>query len=416
MDLVIEGNMFIGGELKQTSIGIEDGKIVTIGKIIRGGEERVEFKDKLILPGFIDPHVHFRDPGLTKKEDFRSGTMSAIFGGVTCVMDMPNTIPAVTDLRTLREKNATVRSKAYTDYGLFSALTKNSDVAALAKESVGFKLFMGSTTGDILMNDDISINNVIRKAAVTGKVISVHAEDNNLIARTTERNNHDHLKNRPIDAELNAIRRLGAYKGAKINICHITSAGSAALAEQYGFSTETTAHHLLFNDTKEGAQYKVNPPLRDENTREMLFKIFREGKISMFGSDHAPHTESEKSGDYEAAPSGISGVETTMPMMVNLAKKGMLSLGTLVSMASETPGRTFGLRKGKIEKGYDADLAIFDLKNVRKIGADGLHGKNRTTVYEGYEAIFPEMVMVRGNIQITDGEMCGDSIGVNING
>ena len=416
MDLVIEGNMFIGGELKQTSIGIEDGIIVTVGKIVRGGEERIEFKDKLILPGFIDPHVHFRDPGLTKKEDFRTGTASAVFGGVTCVLDMPNTIPPVTDVQALREKKFTLRSKAFTDYGLFSALTKNSDVTSLAKESVGFKLFMGSTTGDILMNDDAFINTIIRKAAATGKVISVHAEDNNLIGHAAERNNHDHLKNRPIEAELNAIRRLGAYKGARINICHITSAGSAAMAEQYGFTTEVTAHHLLFNETKAGAGYKVNPPLRDENTREMLFKIFREGKISMIGSDHAPHTESEKANDYDAAPSGISGVETTMPIMMALAKKGMVSLGTLVSMASETPARTFGLRKGRIEKGYDADFAIFDIHKIRKITADGLHGKNRTSVYEGYEVIFPETVMVRGNIQIAGGEMCGGTIGANVNG
>ena len=416
MDLVIEGNMFVGGELKQMSVGIEDGRIVTMGKIVRGGEERLEFREKLILPGFVDPHVHFRDPGLTRKEDFRSGTMSAAYGGVTCVLDMPNTVPPVTDVRRLREKDATVRSKAFVDYGLFSALTRNTDVETLAHDSVGFKLFMGSTTGDILMNDDVSINNIIRRASATGRVISVHAEDDNLIGRSPEKNNRDHLRNRPIAAELNAIRRLGAYKGAKINICHITSAGSAAMAGEYGFTTEVTAHHLLFNDYKEGSQYKVNPPLRDEATREMLFKTFRDGKVGMIGSDHAPHTESEKSDDYGTAPSGIAGVETTVPLLLNMVKKGIIPLGLLVSMASDNPARTFGLRKGRIEKGYDADLAIFDLRDVRKIDGDALHGKNRTSVYGGCEAIFPETVIMRGSMLISDGELCGSETGENVRG
>ena len=415
MDLVIEGNAFINGTLKNAAIGIENGKIVTIGKIVRGGDVRIELKDKLILPGSIDPHVHFRDPGLTKKEDFRTGTTAAIHGGVTCVLDMPNTVPPVTDVRRMREKKSAIRNRAYTDYGLFSALTPDSDPVSLAEESVGFKLFMGSTTGDLMMNEDSLILRSIKKAIPTGKTISVHAEDNNLMGKDTERSNRDHLRNRPLEAELNAIRRLAQYKGAKMNICHITSAQSAALSGSLGFTTEIALHHLLFNSDAEGAEFKVNPPLRDENTREGLFAAFKEEKISMIGSDHAPHTEEEKQ-EYSTAPSGIQGIETTMPIMMNFFKKGVVSLDTLVKMSSYTPARTFGLRKGRIEEGYDADLAIYDLKNVRTVDRDKLHGKNPSAVYEGMEAIFPDMVILRGSIQIEDGEFCGEALGEDVIG
>lgn len=416
MDLVIEGNAFINGTLKNTSIGIDDGRIVTIGNIVRGGDTKIELKDKLILPGFIDPHVHFRDPGLTRKEDFRSGTLSALFAGVTTVFDMPNTEPPVTDVRRLNEKKSAIRSKAYVDYGLFSALTPKCDVASLAPGSIGFKLFMGSTTGDILMNDDAQISGVMKKAAASGKVISVHAEDNNRIRKEQERSNRDHLKNRPIEAELNAISRLAQYRGAKINICHTTSQASVAMAESSGFTTEVTAHHLLFNSTAEGAEYKVNPPLRDENTREMLFKTFKDGKISMFGSDHAPHTDSEKNDDYGTAPSGIAGVEVTMPIMMALFKKNLVPLGMIVKMASYVPGHTFGLKKGKIEEGYDADFAIFDIKNIRNIDQDKLHSKSPPSIYDGMEALFPETVIIRGEIQVDNGELCGEMIGEDICG
>ena len=412
---MIEGTVFINGTLKNTSIGIEDGKIVTIGNIVRRGDVRIDLKDRLILPGSIDPHVHFRDPGLTKKEDFRTGTAAAIHGGVTCVFDMPNTIPPVTDVKRMREKKSVIRSKAYTDYGLFSALTPNCDVVSLAKESVGFKLFMGSTTGEIMMNDDPSIFRSVKNVIPTGKTISVHAEDNRLIGKDTERSNRDHLRNRPLEAELNAIRRLAQYKGARINICHITSAQSAALAQASGFTTEVTLHHLLFNSDAEGAEFKVNPPLRDENTREGLFASFRDGAISMIGSDHAPHAEEERV-EYGTAPSGIQGVETTMPILMNLFKKGMIPLETLVRMSSYNPAQTFGLRKGRIEKGYDADLAIYDMKNVRTIDQDRLHSKNPSAVYEGMEAIFPDMVILRGSIQIEGGEFCGEALGEDVVG
>lgn len=417
MDLVIEGRMFVNGEIKSTSVGIEDGKIVTVGNIVRGGDERLDFKEKLILPGFVDPHVHFRDPGMSQKEDFRSGTMSALFGGVTCALDMPNTKPPVTDVRSFKEKKSTVRSKAYVDYGLFAALTPNCDTLSLAPMAVGFKLFMGSTTGNILMNDDNDIYRIMCGVAKTGKTVSVHAEDNSMIGNQPENNNWDHLKNRPLAAEHNAIKRLARYKGMKVNICHVTDAQSLATASSLGFTTEVTAHHLFFNaENVHDAIYKVNPPLRDESTREKLFAAFKEGKATMFGSDHAPHTLADKLQDYDSAPSGVPGVETTVPIFMNQVKRSALPLGLLVRMGAEAPAQTFGLRKGRIAVGYDADFSIFDMQKVESIDVDRMHSKAGQTPYGGREAIFPDTVIIRGEVQVSERELCGGTIGEDVCG
>ena len=417
MDLVIEGRFFINGELKDTAVGIEDGKIVTVGNIVRGGDERMVLRNKIILPGFMDPHVHFREPGMTQKEDFRSGTLSALFGGVTCVLDMPNTKPPSTDPRSLREKKALIRSKAYVDYGLFAALTPDCNTNLLAPMVAGFKLFMGSTTGNILMNDDEDIQRVMADVARTGKVTSVHAEDDSMIIRGREENNWNHLKDRPLEAEHNAIRRLSRYKGMRINICHVTDAQSLEMASSCGFTTEVTPHHLFFCAEDSTTAYtKVNPPLRNRAVRDALFKAFMEGKATMFGTDHAPHTLQEKGQDYDSAPGGIPAVETNVPMFMALVKQNMFPLEMLVRMGSEMPARTFGVNKGKIAVGYDADLVAFDMKDMVQIDVDKLHSKAGYSPYEGRNAVFPDTVIIRGETQITDGEFCGSNMGEDICG
>jgi dihydroorotase len=415
LDLILEGRMYVNGGLKSMAVGIDGGKIATIGKLVSGDCERIDFGEKVILPGFIDPHVHFRDPGMTQKEDFSTGTMSALFGGVTCALDMPNTSPPVTDVRTLMDKRDAVRSKANIDYGLFAALTPECNTNLLAPLVVGFKLFMGSTTGNILMNDDPDIARAMADVARTGKRVSVHAEDDSMIIRGDERDNWDHLRDRPVTAEHNAVRRLGRFKGMKVNICHVTDADTLAAAASYGFTTEVTAHHLFFNAAdSHGAEFKVNPPLRDIATRDRLFKAFMADKATMFGSDHAPHTMTEKSGDYASAPGGIPGVETTMPIFAELVKRGSFPLERLVRMGAEAPATAFSLNKGKIVVGYDADFAIFDMHDEKEIKVDDLHSRAGHTPYEGWTAIFPSDVMLRGQFQIRNGEYCGERMGRDV--
>ncbi|AMK13412.1 dihydroorotase PyrC [methanogenic archaeon mixed culture ISO4-G1] len=414
IETVLMGRAYVGGELKYTEIGINEGKIVAVGSYVSGGENRIELGTSMtVLPGFVDPHVHLRDPGMTQKEDFSTGTLAAVHAGVTTVLDMPNTKPAAYNLDTLMEKKAHIRGRSHVDYGLFAAITPETNSAMMAKYVPGFKLFMGSTTGNILLNDDQELIPAVSDALSTGKRVSVHAEDDSMILREPEKCTRDHLRNRPASAEHNAIRRLAKnFRGKKINICHITTSEGLDLARDAGFTTEVTMHHMMFEVDRNTDQYfKVNPPIRDMASRDALYKRFLAGDITMIGTDHAPHTVAEKSQDFDSAPGGMPGVETTMPILMNMVRKQIIPLSQAVRMGSEAPSDAFSLPKGGIAVGKDADLAIFDMRKVTKIDVHSLHSKCGHTQYGGMEAIFPDTVMVRGDVQIEGGEFCGDRIG-----
>ena len=419
IEKVITGRAFVDGELRYTEIGISDGRIVTVGRLVSGGDERIDMgSSRIILPGFIDPHVHLRDPGMTAKEDFSTGTLSAVHAGVTCVLDMPNTKPPVTDMTTLMDKKAAIRGRSHVDYGLFAAVTPNINAKMLAPLVPGFKLFMGSTTGNILLNDDEELVPAVTNALSTGKRVSVHAEDDSLISKETENCTRDHLRNRPAKAEWNAISRLAShFKGQRINICHLTTSEGLDMARAAGFTTEVTLHHMMFDvDRCPGAEYKVNPPIRDIAARDALFRRFTAGDIGMIGTDHAPHTVEDKAQEFDAAPGGIPGVETTMPIIMNMVRKDIIPLDLAVRMGAQNPGEAFGLRKGRIARGYDADFAIFDMRESRRIEVSSLHSKCGHSPYGGMEAVFPDTVIIRGEVQVQDGEFCGERKGVDICG
>ena len=419
IEKVITGRAFVDGELRYTEIGISDGRIVTVGRLVSGGDERIDMgSSRIILPGFTDPHVHLRDPGMTAKEDFSTGTLSAVHAGVTCVLDMPNTKPPVTDMTTLMDKKATIRGRSHVDYGLFAAVTPYINAKMLAPLVPGFKLFMGSTTGNILLNDDEELVPAVTNALSTGKRVSVHAEDDSLITKETENCTRDHLRNRPAKAEWNAISRLAShFKGQRINICHLTTSEGLDMARAAGFTTEVTLHHIMFDvDRCPGAEYKVNPPIRDIAARDALFRRFTAGDIGMIGTDHAPHTLEDKAQEFDAAPGGIPGVETTMPIIMNMVRKDIIPLDLAVRMGAQNPGEAFGLRKGRIAPGYDADFAIFDMRESRRIEVSSLHSKCGHSPYGGMEAVFPDTVIIRGEVQVQDGEFCGERKGVDICG
>ena len=419
-DKVLCGRMYIDGQLTYSEVGIADGKIAAVGKHVAGGEERIDLGTSMtVLPGFMDPHVHLRDPGLTHKEDFPTGTSAAVCGGVTCVLDMPNTKPPVTDVETLFDKKRAVRGRAFADYGLFAAVTPSCPVGLLSKHVPAFKMFMGSTTGNILMNDDEEIAPLMDEIAMTGKVLSVHAEDDNFIDHKTQENCcQDHLRNRPVEAEFSALRRLAPYKDrVKINICHCTNAEQVRRASELGFTTEVTMHHLTFDAlSNTSAFYKTNPPVRDAATRDALYKAFLEGKITMFGTDHAPHTFEEKTQEFDSAPGGIPGVETCMPMIMEKVRAAEIPLSLAVRMGAEAPCERFSVKKGRIAVGYDADFAIFDMRKVTEIDLRKLHTKAGFNPYQGMRAVFPDSVIIRGQVQVSEGELCGEPIGRDICG
>lgn len=413
MDLVIEGRAFVKGRLSNWCIGIEDGRIVEVAKNLRG-EEHVDYGQMLVLPAAIDPHVHLRDPGLTAKEDFSTGTLAAAFGGVGCVLDMPNTIPPATSLADLREKKRTIAGKAWTDYGLFAGCIPGGKLEEMAPHAVGFKMFMGSSTGKLLVAEERDRARIGQAVKATGKVLSVHAEEEALIGKEREQDIRDHLRNRPFQAEVAAIDRLSAL-GCRVNVCHLSSAAGLNAASKYNFTKEVTAHHLFLDrDNERGAFAKVNPPLRTRDDRFALMKAFLDGRIDMLASDHAPHTIEDKSQEFDIAPSGMPGVETQVPLMLALVKKGALPLDVLVRAMAERPAEVFSLKKGRIEAGRDADLMVVDTRALGGIKVNNLHSKCGWTLYEGFDAIFPYATYVRGHKVVEDGAIAGERGGRDV--
>lgn len=419
MDAVVRGRCFTNGRLVQQCIGIKDGRIAEISGSL-DGDIVYDFGNKIVIPGAIDIHVHMRDPGATHKEDFSSGSLAALHGGVTCLIDMPNTTPPTTTLAALREKKALAESKSFTDFGLFAGLQRGSDVESLSREgAIGFKLYMAGTTGDLTAVAPEDIIDELRAVASTEKVLAVHAEDENLRGRDAESSLADHLRNRRNECETSAIRRLLnlSIEGLRIHVCHVSAKESLRLlAQAKNMTSEVTPHHLLLDrDAKLGSFGKVNPPLRRREDRQALFAALKEGRFDAIASDHAPHTIEEKEEDFDFAPSGMPGVETTLPMMIQLVKERHLTLPDVVKRMSKRPAELHGLNKGRIEVGYDADLVVLDHSASREIKADNLHHKCAWTPYEGRLGVFPKAVFLRGEIMIEDGSLIGERCGRGVN-
>jgi dihydroorotase len=405
--LVVEGRALVKGEVKQCCIGIEKGRIVDIQKVLHG-DQHLKFGDHLILPGAVDPHVHFREPGMTDKEDIASGSLAALHGGVTCALDMPNTKPATTSLEEMRNKKQIINKRSWIDMGVFAGVCAGKDPAPLAEEATAFKIFMGSSTGDLLLKGEAQLKYALQQIASTGKVVSVHAEEESMLEKGAE-DLIEHERCRPASAEWAAVDRLqSSSQDAKINICHVTSRHTPPRI-QPRCTWEVTTHHMLLDyDDKLEAFGKVNPPLRSRADRTALFQLFAAGKVPMLGSDHAPHTFGEKSRSFDEAPSGMPGVETSVPLMLALVKKNLLSLQTLMRACAETPAQVFGLNKGLIEIGRDADLMIVDPSQVKVVKARDMRSKCGWTAYEGKEALFPHAVMVRGQLMMENGSLVGE--------
>ena len=413
-ELVIEGRAYVKGSIANWCIGIDNGKISEIGKNLKG-DDRINFKDSIIFPGSIDPHVHFRDPGLTDKEDFSTGSLAAAFAGVTCVLDMPNTVPPAVSKNSLLEKKEQISKKSWVDYGLFAGCVPGSDLKSMAPYAVGFKLFMGSSTGKLLVTEESDIQKILADAKECNKVLSVHAEDENLIKKDPEKNISDHAKNRPPEAEATAINRL-KESDCKVNICHVSSSAGLDALQATNFTSEVTAHHLFFEkDSIGNSTYaKVNPPLRTRNDRFALMKALMDGRISMIGSDHAPHTIEDKEQEFSYAPSGMPGVETSVPVFLAMVKKGQFPLERFVNAVSEKPAEIFNLNKGSIELGKDADFMIVNPGRVEAIKVKNLHSKCGWSLFEGFDALFPQAVMLGGDLLIEEGSIVGDRAGKDV--
>jgi len=407
-DIAISGRVYIHHQLVDAAIGIKDRKIAAIKKSIQNS---IDFGSKIILPARVDPHVHFRDPGFTEKEDFFTGTLSAAFGGVSCALDMPNTQPFLYRYQNLGEKEHIASRKAVVDYGLIVGMRNRILDEKALNRSPALKIFMAPTTGGIVNNlDDLALQYLLNIMMEYGKPVIFHAEEPSYMGDGAE-NLKEHLKSRPNISEAEAIRRL--IKTSKpLHIAHVsTKEGAEVLKNRAeGQSSEVTAHHLLLtidSDFENEAYGKVNPPLRKREDRDALWNALRNGIIDMISSDHAPHTIEEKE-EFETAPSGIPGVETTLPLILAQVKNGNISFERAVEVLIENPAKRFCPQKGSIEVGKDADLIVIDMKSVTKIRAEDLHSKAGWTPFEGMEGIFPLSLYVRGNQVIKNGNFEGE--------
>ncbi|HYT16760.1 MAG TPA: dihydroorotase [Thermoplasmata archaeon] len=400
---VISGRVFFRGQLEPLSIGIDEtGRIAAIKKTLRG-DETVDHGEALILPGCVDPHVHMRDPGLTHKEDFPSGTRSAAIGGVTTVADMPNTVPPVTTGTALNQKEAAVRGRAAVDYALYAAPPDADGVGRLAR-AAAFKVFMAESTGNLAVTVP-RMEEILQAAAKTAKVVVIHAEDPREFTKQKARDLRSHSDARPKIAEETAVATVARAQGeARLHIAHVTCV--EALDEVPANATcEVTPHHLFLDSSKPlGTKGKVNPPLRSPADREALWEAFRGGRIDAVASDHAPHTLDEKGGPFEEAPAGMPGVATAFPLLMRRTRAGELDLPRLVSAMATRPAEILGIPKGTIEVGRDADLIVVDPREIESVTAKRVQYKCGWTPFEGMEACFPRAVYLRGETIVEDRE------------
>jgi len=415
MDLSVEGKIYINGAFEKACIGVKNGKIIEIKKILKA-DDHFDFKNKLILPAGIDIHVHFRDPGLTHKEDFYTGSMAAAFGGISCVFDMPNTKPQTTDISLLDDKINSFEKKSVVDFGLYSAVTNNNieNIEKNSKKCNGFKIYLGSTTLSLLF-DKNNLKKAFQTISKTGKPVLIHAEDEECLIqhRMHEKNIKDHLSSRPSICEETAIKEvLNASNNSKtrVHICHVSSCEAAELLKKRNSNMTfgVTPHHSLLSIDKNlfpPTFYKVNPPIRTSFDKESLFSSINNGAVDVIESDHAPHTKDEKNVDFNDAPTGMPGVETMYPLLLYLAKKQIISFPRLMSILCSRPAEIVNVKKGKIEKGFDADFIVADLKNENRIKSEKLHSKCGWTAFEDWPALFPDNVFIRGKKVIEDNEI-----------
>jgi len=411
------------------SIAVSGGKIVKTGILDSSdtADEVYDANGKHVLPGIIDAHVHFRDPGLTEKEDFETGSIAAAMGGITMIADMPNTIPVTSTLEDFNEKARIAKEKSFTDFALFALLNNDNldDIENLKiAGALGFKVFFGTSTGDIAApSPDILIQQMY-KCASLGMCIGFHAELNEINNNFTsiakqETDTPDGFwldYSRPVLSEVYALQKIFNYAqdtGVKIHIHHITSEDGILIIEEakengFNVTTETCPHYLLLN-CNEYTQ-KVYPPIREESHREALWEAIGKGHIDMIASDHAPHTKDEKALAGWEMPAGLCGVETSVPLMLNEVNKGRLCINDYVRLASEMPAKIWGIypKKGSLLPGADADFTIVDMNRKKTIIAGELHSKSLTSPYDGMEVQgIPVATIVRGKIIMRDGILTG---------
>jgi dihydroorotase len=430
-DTILAGATLVNHDgVGRRDIALQGGKIAQIGDLAAASAaECVDCTGLHILPGVIDTQVHFREPGPTHKEDLESGSRGAVLGGVTGVFEMPNTSPSTTTAEDLADKVARGRNRMHCDFAFWvgGAHDNVKHVAELERlpGAAGIKVFMGSSTGMLLVADDAGLSEILSR---TRRRAAFHSEDEErLNARKNLRVAGDPSSHPVWRDELTALLstqrllRIARENRALIHVLHITTMEEIALLAQHKdiASVEVTPHHLTMDASdyhRIGTLAQMNPPVRAAHHREGLWRGVDQGIVDILGSDHAPHTLEEKAKPYPESPSGMTGVQTLVPLMLDHVNAGRLSLQRLVDLTSAGPARLFGVAgKGRVAVGYDADFTIVDMKRCETIRNEWIASRCGWTPYDGKEVTgWPVGAFVRGAKVMWEGEIVTPAMGAPI--
>ena len=428
LDLIIKnGQCFIDNKLENADLGIKEDKIVEIGSIKEESKEIFDASNLIVLPGCIDTQVHFREPGSTEAEDLNSGSRAAIAGGITGVFEMPNTNPPTANKKEFQNKLNLAKNRMYCNYAFyFGATAKNENELADLKDlegCCGIKLFVGSSTGNLLVQHEDDIEKVFKNSS---KIVSVHSEDEEILNLRKKLIIKDDVKTHPLwrneDCAISSTRRIvkiAERHKKKTHILHVTTKEEVDFLSQHkgNVTFEITPQHLTMSSPecydKLGTYAQMNPPIRDKSHQDRLWYGVRNNILDIIGSDHAPHLKKNKGKIYPESPSGMPGVQTLVPVMLNHVNDGKLTLQQFINFVCENPVKIFGIKnKGYIKVGYDADFTIIDLDKEIEIKNKNVESKCKWSPFNGQ--IFkgtPVSTIINGEIKMKDGKILGNPSG-----
>lgn len=411
---LINGKVVTPERIYDATVFVRDGNIEKVeeGHVDAGDMPVVDVLGKFILPGLVDVHVHFRTPGHTEKEDWEHGSRAALAGGVTTVLDMPNTNPSTISQKFLDEKRKLVRDHAFVNYGFYAGATKdNVKEVARMKDIAGVKIYMGSSTGNLLV-DDLRV--VEKFMTDTDHLLVFHAENEDCIQKHAAEHEGEedpsvHSKIRDPECAYEAVKdvlHLAKKHKRRVHLTHVSTEKEIAAVRKFKekyVTMDVTPHHLFLTE-KDYAEYgnliRVNPPVRDPADQVALWEALQDGTVDMIATDHAPHLLSEKERPYSKAPSGVPGVQTMLPLLLNAVNEGRLTLEKVVELTAFNPARRFGLaRKGVLEPGADADITIVDMDLKEKVCHHYLWTKPDWSPFHGWVLKgWPVMTFVGGDL------------------
>ncbi len=425
--IIKNGTCYINGKLTKIDIGLSGNKIKKIGDIKLNSSKVYEANNKLVLPGIIDTQVHFREPGSTDAEDLESGSRAAVLGGVTSLFEMPNTNPPTANLIEFEKKLQAAKNRMHSNYAFYFGATPNNTKQLAELKNVegccGVKLFAGSSTGNLLVDKEADIEKVISSS---DRIVSIHSEDEDIIKLRKKfikkGDVHSHPEWRNVECAMSSTRRvvkIAERYNKRIHVLHVTTKEEVDFLAMHkkNVTFETTPQHLTLYAPdcydKLGTYAQMNPPLRSKDHYDRLWVAIKNNIVDVLGSDHAPHLKVNKDKEYPDTPSGMPGVQTIFPIMINHVNNGKLTLSQLINLMCENPCRIFGIKnKGFIKEGFDADLTIVDMDKKVTIKNEMIASKCGWTPFHNYEVKgFPVGTIVNGILVMSEGKILVESKG-----